>query len=275
MDGRWRCHEFGKNELSGIPMTEPMESKLLRVELPYLSLTPHEPIEDFFDKCEVIADEMGWTVDRRRDYAGPKSGSDQLNLYLGPNSRDVPMLRMVCPPNCKGRLSVDIVAPWSSSSPTYEEYLGTAKTEYKNLFDEFKARHGRRLRLGVPNTPTFFDPGGIDCNTVSYARGKFDSAIDLLATGEGDARARLVSVHRTIYVVRPADLPAPLDQHLEWIYEQLTKKPARHRWEGSVEASLSAVRNSTASKIAKRVMEIANALREIDRKLCDGWEYFD
>ena len=75
-----------------------MEAELLRVELPRLSVNPHEPAARFFDRCGQIAQARGWQVDRRRDYA--QTSSDQLNLHLDPTGSADPMIRMVCWPPC-------------------------------------------------------------------------------------------------------------------------------------------------------------------------------
>lgn len=251
-----------------------MESELLRVELPELSLTPHEPIEKFFEKCERIAEECDWGIDRRRNYAGPNSNSDQLNMHLGAQGPETPMLRMVCPPSCEGRLKVDSVARWSEGRPRYDEYLDSAKAAYRRLFDEYKDRFGRRLRLGVPRTPVFFDPEDVVCGRISYARGKFHNAVRSLATGEGDVRSRLGNAFMTLHVVKPDDLPPPLDAHLGWVYDQLTRFEPRHRHEGSVQATLARIQNSTGAKIGRRIVAISDSLNEVDRKLCNGMEYF-
>ena len=238
---------------------------LLEVALPTLTLRPRVPPGEFFDRCEHIAGGRGYRIDRRRAYAG--AGFDQLNLYLGSGSRGYPMLRMVSTPRNKGRLSADVVAAWKSGPIDYDEYLNVAKSAYAKLLREYAARYSEPLRLGVPRRPIRLDLDSLDCHGISYAEGKFNTAVRSLAVGEGDARKRVTNVFSIIHVVRPEDLPPPLDRHLAWVYGKITSRPACHRLEGSVESTLDQMRNSTASEIAQRILDLADALSTLEQ-LC-------
>jgi len=249
-----------------------LESELLREQLPETYLRPYVEVDQFFERCEAIAHEAGFRIDRRREFAGP--GYDQLNLYLGAGERDLPMLRMVSSPSLSDRLKVDVVAEWKSPGPAYEEYLETLKHSYLILFREYGDKHGRRLRLGVPRRAPRFDPTTVGCNRISYALEKLNSVMHTLTVGQGDARDRLKSASWNLLVLRADDLPVPLDRHWTWIMKKLTAREPRYQGEGSVEASLAQMRNSTASQIAERILKVHNALREIDRKVCGGSEYF-
>jgi hypothetical protein len=77
------------------------------------------------------------------------------------------------------------------------------------------------------------------------------------------------SVFMIIHPVRASDLPEPLRKHLQWVYDEITWRPARHKLEGTVEATLAQMKNSTASKIAERVLALADALDELHHH-CQG-----
>src|SRR5258706_1030933 len=96
--------------------------------------------------------------------------------------------------------------------------------------------------------------------SIDYATFQFRGAVRGMAVGEGDVRARLRGAYNVIYPVRPSELPPPLDAHLAWIIAELTKREARHPWEGTVEATLAQIRRSTGRKIAERILVIAHAL---------------
>jgi hypothetical protein len=239
---------------------------LLEERLPELSLTVDVARDAFFDRCESLASANGWRVDRRREYAGP--GYDQLNLHLEPGVPGYPMLRMVATPGDPKRLGLDVVTSWSSRPLRYHEYLTAARASYRRLFDAYEKAYGKRLRLGVPRRPRTLDLATLDCNRISYAGEKFRGLYRTLAVGEGDARDRLINAFSTFHVIRPKDLPPPLREHLEWVYEQITRKPGRHRFEGSVEATVRAMKNATAARILERILDIADAIAVIE-EICN------
>jgi hypothetical protein len=105
--------------------------------------------------------------------------------------------------------------------------------------------------------PTSQDSG------LNYVRGKFDDAVRSLALGEGDVRSRLECAYLALHVVRADDLPAPLKPHWEWVMKELTHRPARHRSEGTLHATLDQMRNSKGAKIAERIYQIRGALHEL------------
>lgn len=76
--------------------------------------------------------------------------------------------------------------------------------------------------------------------------------------------------HDRDFRIRTVDRgPDLLGKHPEWIYDQITRRPARHQFEGSVEASLVQMKKSKASKIAERVLALADALDEVHHH-CQG-----
>ena len=233
---------------------------LLREQLPVLTLRPDVAPSEFFDRCEQIAADEGYREDRRRQFAGPEC--DQLNLYLGSAKGD-PMLRMVSSPPNPQTLTADVVTRWNSSPVAYEEYVPVVKAAYRELLTLYAAKYGKRLRLGTPRRPTVFDPATVDCNTIDYPFHHLEQAVRGMATGPGDVRARLKSAYESLHVIRPSDLPPPLDEHMQWVFDQLTHRKARHRWEGTVAATTGQMKCATGVKIAERILAISDALGEI------------
>jgi len=240
---------------------------LLDIPLPELTLKIDISPEAFFDQCEPLARARGWRTDRRRAFAGP--GYDQLNIYLGVGPTGYPMLRMVGVPSSPHHVSLDVVADWQSRPLDYEEYVGVARTAFKRLFDAVEANHGRRHRLRVPKRPDSVDMSKVHCGQMSYAAEKFSGLTRSLAIGEGDARERLISAFWTFHVIRPEDLPPPLRKHLAWVYAQITKRAARHRWEGVVEGTVRTMKNATAAAVLERLVDLADAIAALDEK-CNG-----
>jgi hypothetical protein len=240
---------------------------LLDVPLPELTLAIDIDPSSFLDPCEAIAGERGWLIDRRPAYAGP--GYDQLNLHIGDGPQRYPMLRLVSVPRERRRLQLDVVTRWNTWPIAYDEYFNVARQAYKELLTAYNAAHSRRYRLGVPKRPQSVNLRDIDCGRISYAAEKFDGLRRSLAIGEGDARARLISAFMSFYVIRPGDLPPPLRKHLAWVYAQITKRPARHHLEGTVEATVHTMKNATAAKILQRLVDLADAINVLDRH-CRG-----
>lgn len=235
-------------------------SKLLRVELPSATISVDTDPSEFFDRAETIARRNRWKIDRRRKYAG--EGYDQLNLHLG-QGPTAPMLRMVSTPKSGRKIDTDVVARWKSSGPDYDEYVPMLRNTARALLTEYNSQYNTRIRLGMPRKPMEWDPSTVDCTRLDYVRGKFDGALRSLTLGEGDIRRRLESAYLTLHVVRADDLPTPLRPHWEWIVKELTHRPARHTFEGTLHATLSQIKNSKGAKIAEQIYHIHGALHEL------------
>jgi hypothetical protein len=94
-----------------------------------------------------------------------------------------------------------------------------------------------------------------------YAYEKFSNALRSLAVGPGDVRRRLHSAYLNFHLVRTKHLPEQLQDDFAWVMHQLTKfgpKIGRdgHLLRGSVDETLSRIRNSTGTKIAERIQHI-------------------
>ena len=102
--------------------------------------------------------------------------------------------------------------------------------------------------------------------TPSYLRESFPSAARLLATGEGNACARVLSAYYTIHHLQPERMPEELREDFEWVMHQLTKRDPERKdvampdglfhEEGLVEANLRKMLNPSALKIADRLFTI-------------------
>ena len=103
-----------------------------------------------------------------------------------------------------------------------------------------------------------------------YADEKLSKAIRLLAVLPGDVRSRLLVAFNEFHPLKEDDFPPKLQKHYRWVIKQLTKRGPmlNHKGEayrGSVENTLSHIRNSTGAKIADRLLmlhdEVAEAIR--------------
>jgi len=90
-------------------------------------------------------------------------------------------------------------------------------------------------------------------NHSGYALEKLSSAIHYLTVGEGDVRQRLRSAYREFSAVSETDFPPRLQDDWKWIMAQLTQY-------GTIEDTLSRIRNSTGVKIVQRIIYLRDEL---------------
>jgi len=235
---------------------------LLDIPLPKLKLKIDIDASRFLDRCEAIARDRGWRIDRWRAYAGP--GYDKLNLHIGDGPQGYPMLCLVSVPREPRRLHLDVIADWASWPIAYDEYLSVARAAYRVLLAAYKDAHGKLYRLGIPKRPESVDLRKLDCGRISYAAEKFSGLCRSLAIGRGDARERLIAAFMSIHVIRPEDLPQPLRNHLAWVYAQITKRPSRHQFQGSVQATVRTMKTATAARVLERLVDLADAISALD-----------
>jgi hypothetical protein len=111
---------------------------------------------------------------------------------------------------------------------------------------------------------------------AGYVLQKLELSILLLATGGGDVRSRLgTAYHRKLHVLREEDFPEHLRPQWLWIKRKLTSVPALRDENGSVtvgslDRTLKRMRNSTGSQIAKRVIDLRDALEGYFRDLAQS-----
>jgi len=94
-----------------------------------------------------------------------------------------------------------------------------------------------------------------------YAQEKLYVAIRSLATGQGDVRARLVDAFMTFHTLKVDDFPPKYREDWKWIQNQLTKHGPIYDYKGrvykgSVENTMSKIKNSTGRKIATKIFDI-------------------
>jgi len=103
-----------------------------------------------------------------------------------------------------------------------------------------------------------------------YADEKLSRAVRLLAVLPGDVRSRLLHAFMEFHPLKEADFPPKLQKHYRWVMKQLTKRGPvfDHKGEvyrGSVEHTLSHIRNSTGAKIAERLVMLHDGVEEAIR----------
>ena len=101
--------------------------------------------------------------------------------------------------------------------------------------------------------------------TYSRTRKLYANTVYKLAVGEGDARSRLRSVYRDIRSIGDGDLPVELLADHIWIVDQMTKFGGEVGPDGTVyktalENTMARIRNSTARKIAERIVSVNRTL---------------
>lgn len=240
---------------------------LLDVPLPEMRMTVDIDPSAFLDRCEGIAKEQGWKIDRRREYAGP--GYDHLILFVGKGPKSYPMLRMVVTPDASQRIGLDVVTLWKTSPLEYDEYVDAVRTQFTDLLRRYRAAHSKRYRIVAPRRPDRIDLRQVDCGRISYAAEKLSGLCRSMAISPGDARERLISAFWTFHVIRPEDLPPPLREHMTWVWNQIAKREPRHRMDGQVEATVRQMKNATAAKILERLIDIADAVSVLEAR-CIG-----
>ncbi len=93
---------------------------------------------------------------------------------------------------------------------------------------------------------------------------KFNSAVFELATGPGDVRSRLWKAFLEFSPVTEKDLPEYLRDDYRWIKKMLVRYKDRvhYRGSGDVQTTLYWMRNTTGSRIAEKIVNICERLRE-------------
>jgi hypothetical protein len=94
-----------------------------------------------------------------------------------------------------------------------------------------------------------------------YAYEKLRVALDGLATGAGDVRARLLNAFISFHTLKDGDFPEHLRSDYRWVIEQLNRFPPYQLSDGkivrgSVEETLRRIKNSTGVAIAERLLRL-------------------
>ncbi|MDD5681159.1 MAG: hypothetical protein PHI59_07960 [Candidatus Omnitrophica bacterium] len=101
----------------------------------------------------------------------------------------------------------------------------------------------------------------------SYVREKLFDGVYLLAVGQKDVRRRLIRAYLACHTLRAKDFPEEFRKDWEWIEKQLTKygPVLNHKgevWIGSVENTMTIIKNKTGSKIAKKIFDLYCAMHK-------------
>src|SRR5262245_34961142 len=96
-----------------------------------------------------------------------------------------------------------------------------------------------------------------------YAKEKLSGTIQYLATAPGDARDRMSKAYLGFHTLKGDDFPEPLRKRWTWVMAQMTKYgpyfnpyDKGHLITGSVEHTMSRIKNKTAAKIAKEIFDL-------------------
>jgi len=95
----------------------------------------------------------------------------------------------------------------------------------------------------------------------SYTNEKLFQAIEILATGRGDVRARLWPAFLAVHTLTIDNFPEDLRDDWQFIYDNLTKYEPIYNHEGkvsvgSVQNTLRRIKNKTGSKIAEKFFNL-------------------
>jgi hypothetical protein len=89
-------------------------------------------------------------------------------------------------------------------------------------------------------------------------------AVKHLCTGRGDVRKRLVGAINALSPLRAREFPEELQKDFEWVMTESTKYKSKiTKNEGSIEATMKRIRNSTGEKIAVKIFNIYSGFQNI------------
>ena len=125
-----------------------------------------------------------------------------------------------------------------------------------NTRDCWKKRNEERLIDGSRTSSLRSRASGSTYDKhVSYAFSKASQAVEILATGAGDVKDRLLGASGSLWAIHPDMVPPEIREDLTWVRDQLTRFEP-YGSEGSVRATLVRIRKGTGVKIAKRIVRI-------------------
>lgn len=104
-------------------------------------------------------------------------------------------------------------------------------------------------------------------NNIYYIQGKYKDAVEILITGEKDARSRVQKAYYTIWTVQLNDYPESVRKKVESITKILTRLPGRGGY--ILDDNFGKMKNKTASKAAKIIydvyLDIENHIKELEQ----------
>ena len=93
-----------------------------------------------------------------------------------------------------------------------------------------------------------------------YTLEKLQQAVDSLAAGEGDARARLVDAYVPLCVLEDSDFPPRSRRDFRTLMKRLTKFKSLYPRHGDVEESCRRMRKVTGANLAMLVVHLRDAV---------------
>lgn len=235
---------------------------LLEPTLPTLSIRLRGSAAAFMDGMEAAARSLGAVPNRAANYVGP--GTDLMSVRMSPPDSE-PNVKLIYSTAGATHVRCDVVARWSGSRPNHDEYVSEARRHIGALLSGYRKLSGQALRLVIGSRDPLWDwdRSDVECGRLLYPQEKLDAAIDSLTLGAGDIKERLSAAFLSFHVLTAADFPGPLAAHYEWIRDALTAREPRFPQEGSVRATLSTMRKDRAVDIAKRIVALREALKEL------------
>lgn len=97
--------------------------------------------------------------------------------------------------------------------------------------------------------------------SYSYAHEKLFEALHALALGPGDVRSRLLHAYMSFHPLRAEHFPPDSQRDWAWVIGKMAKFGPLFRadgrvWKGSVEHTMSRIRNRTGVQIAQRIFDL-------------------
>ena len=88
-------------------------------------------------------------------------------------------------------------------------------------------------------------------------------AVEHLCTAPGDVRARLRGAVMDLLPLQVREFPEHLQGDFDWIRSQSTKYESEWPHEGTLDATMRRIKNSTGEKIAKRIFKLYSDIQDI------------
>jgi len=102
-------------------------------------------------------------------------------------------------------------------------------------------------------------------NYIYYIQGKYKEAVEILITGEKDARSRVQKAYYTIWTIQLNDYPESVRKKVKSITKILTRLSGREGY--ILDDNFRKMKNKTASKAAKIIYDVHLDIEKHIKKL--------
>jgi hypothetical protein len=106
--------------------------------------------------------------------------------------------------------------------------------------------------------------GKLAVYSIDYLIEKFEKAVFDLATGEGDARARLREAYGRFWTIPLTDYPEHIQKERQAIERIMTRLPSRPGY--VIQDNLRKMKNKTASNVCEYIWSICFMLIEVKQR---------